>query len=87
MSEQIRKLQEDYSLDNYPYADSKTNHAKLRQLGLLFGQTQAKPAVANPPVEVMSMPITPPKSWVARNKKLIVIAVVVVLVLYLARQN
>jgi len=88
MSEDIRKLQDDYSLENYPYADSISNRKKLHQLGLMFGQAEpATPEPEAPPVEIITLPATPQKvSWVAKNKKLILLAVVVVLILYLSKQ-
>ena len=89
MSEDIRRLQDSYSLESYPYADSKTNRKKLHQLGLMFGQAApATPESESPPVEIITLPATPQKvSWVAKNKKLILLAVVVVLVLYLSKQR
>lgn len=90
MSEDIRRLQNSYNLENYPYADSSSNRKKLHQLGLLFGQAApASPAEPeSPPAEVITLPATPQKvSWVAKNKKLILVAVVVAIVICLANQR
>jgi len=87
MSEEIRRLQNAYSLENYPYADSNTNRKKLHQLGLMFGKT-APVTQTPPPAEVITLPATPPKvSWVAKNKKLILAIVVVLILYYFAKQR
>jgi len=87
MSEEIRRLQNHYNLENYPYADSHENQAKLKQLGLMFGQTNAKPV--NPPAEVISLPPAPvvKMGFLAKNKKLLLLIAVVVILLLLTKQK